>query len=147
MCLDKITTRKTLKRDKKVWKVVKVVDGEECSYGMWINKHKYVAIGGWFRTNPRKAPIRFLGTVEAEQFELDLAGTETKSRVKYESGFHCFTNPVDAESFKLEKFWLDANIRSYIIPIGTTVLYGQQGGATVVVTPVLRNPRSADDEI
>jgi len=133
MCLDTVGRKVTLKKDRKVWKVV-VIDngGRECG----------VCIGFPLSDN------RLLHAEESTILAWDTYVSRTAWQGTYKSGFHCFARKKDARNWGYGEDSEDSyeHILPFIIPADTTIQHGTQsiwgcGIFRVIVTPVLINPR------
>lgn len=130
MCLNRLTVKRTLKKDKTVFKHMKYKKGIETT--------PYY---------PRDFNIKFLKA--NTKIEIDIwNGVRKIWDEKYNSGWHCFVKKSDAIFFQGGSLGL---ILKYIIPKGTDVQYGYQNiynnlndeekDLSVIVTPTLINPR------
>ena len=111
MCLTRIDREEVLAEDLKVWKSVFIDDGGEIPVLNYIS---------------RKTKVREF-TVYLDRIE----------PISYIPHFHCYINH---QKIKIEDMRF-LKCLEYIVPKGTKVLFGKQGDAEVVVTPVLINPR------
>jgi len=127
MCLDEVTKEVVLRKDKVVYKAVKVSGKME-------------------KTTCDAFDLSTSKILNAEIVPIEYAWEK-----EYDSGFHCFVSKIPAEMWS--RYCV---VRSYIIPKGTKVTIGKQqlcdcsknnvnSGRTIIstiyVTPVLINPR------
>lgn len=131
MCLDTVTKTVLLKKDKVIWKFVRVTKRVESSiiahYDPWSSAKKVNLKSNRITTNPHKK---------------DITVSESAS---YKSGFHCCITERDCKKMCNEYLgWgvrKNCKVLDYIIPKDTLVQYGADGEFKVIVTPVLINPR------
>ena len=137
MCLKRLTQKRKLKKDKKVWKSKTVYSEHE-----YPCVNFYCTILNPFHVYPNyfPPPKSLVGKNIAVQNPI-----LSERREEYISGFHCFTKPHKKTNLAGEM-----TIAEFIIPAGTTVQYGYQEvnppgrEEHVVVTPVLNNPRAKE---
>ena len=112
MCLTKVTERDVrLKEDLEVWKIIKIVDGEEYSQSAETSLNKY-------KLKARNVPLNI--------FLIRIKG--------YKPGFHGYLTKPPSPNF----FY---SVRNFIIPKNSKVTYGQNFRGVVVVSQTLINPR------
>lgn len=121
MCLNKLTVKRTLKKDKVVQKVMERNNGRIVTF---------FELYDFSKKRIHQAKVRTIYASDDKPLE-------------YDSGFHCYPekkkNPKGYDAFY--ENYDDCFIEDFIIPAGTTVQYGKQNNQTVIVTPVLINPR------
>ena len=125
MCLNVVTKTCTLKKDMRVWKYMEIPAGcrvERTPYRQTkLNQH----------VNRCKS---------TGMLSCNIQGSKP-----YPAGFHCHLSEEDAQqhAYRFRCYFAIARpvILDYILPAGTTVTFGKSGYGTIVVTPILINPR------
>lgn len=134
MCLDSVGKTATLKKDINLWKTVYIESDGEVSMRKTGKTRRYNFSKKRLHESKRKRAVMCEDSTD-----------------KYIPHFHGFTSKRAAN--KIQREYHTLTVREFIIPKGTTVLYGKQSiskgwtpcfiveDAEVVVTPVLINPR------
>ena len=107
MCLHTITDTITLKRDRRVWKIVRVYDRGKS----FFSERSYFQLSPLYR--------RILTTIRTKFY--------VRNGDSYESGFHCYPSRRIAEREFPKYYQYEActnAVLDYIIPKGTTITRG-----------------------
>lgn len=129
MCLSTVKRTITLRRPRKVYKIMRRTYGELITYFAELPEAEMLS---------KPASEAQAGDSEYRNHPVLVA----EDQQSYPTGYHCYTNRKQAK-----RFWPHREIWSYIIPAGTTVTLGveyrtvhhywHRASLNVIVTPVL----------